>query len=65
MAEADDDARRYADLCARLARCGHSLYRLPADSPHAYCLTRWCWARTFPDLDAVERFARQVGADDA
>ena len=62
MAETDDDARRYADLCARLARCGHSLYRLPEDSPHRFCVTRWHYARTFADLDAVERFARQVGA---
>ena len=55
-----DDGKRFATLRALLALNGHSLYEL-ADS--SYLSSKWNCTKHLPDLHAVQRFARQVGAD--
>lgn len=54
----DADRKRFATLRARLAMKGFELRR-QADG--SLLVIRWNLAKTLPDLDAAERFARQAG----
>lgn len=52
----------FTTLRARLALAGHGLSRTDgSDGPCRYFVTRWGMVRELRDLDAVKRFAEQVG----
>lgn len=57
--DADTRRKRIATLTARLALKGHLLEELPGGG---FVAGRWGQTRPLPDLQAVEAFARQVGA---
>lgn len=52
--------KRFERLRALLALKGHELYKPDGGGP--YFVRRWGLTRDLQDLDAVEGFARQVGA---
>lgn len=55
--------KAFLTLRAQLALLGHALSRTDAsDGPSSYFVSRWGMVRELRDLDAVQRFARQVGA---
>ena len=51
-------AKRLADITARLALKGFSLYPLHNDE---LLVTQWGMSKTLPSIEAAERFLRMVG----
>lgn len=63
LGDLDADRKAFQTLRARLALAGHALSRTDSsDGPCSYFVTRWGMVRELRDLDAVKRFAAQVGA---
>lgn len=57
------DQKRWSDFRARAALASYCLYRsAPEDGDVTYFVQRWGMVRGLADLDAVERWLRQVGA---
>jgi hypothetical protein len=57
--EGDASAKAVATLRAALALRGHELYALAGGG---WLVSRWGMSRELPDLAAVHRFAKAVGA---
>lgn len=64
-----DLGKAEATLMAQLALKGHAVYRVAQDTrishpapKDSYIVTRWGMVRHCTDLEALEAFARQVGA---
>lgn len=64
-----DLGKAEATLMAQLALKGHAVYRVARDTrishpvpKDSYIVTRWGMVRHCTDLEALEAFARQVGA---
>jgi hypothetical protein len=55
----DAQAKVYATIAARLAIAGHQVFQL-ADG--GYLVARWGMTRACPSLEALQSFARMVGA---
>ena len=55
---ADGNCKAFATLSAQLALRGYSLHEL---SDETFFITRWNLSRHVADLQAVARFARQIG----
>jgi hypothetical protein len=55
----DAQAKVYATIAARLALAGHQVFQL-ADG--GYLVARWGMTRACPSLEALQSFARQIGA---
>jgi hypothetical protein len=55
----DAQAKVYATIAARLAIAGHQVFEL-ADG--GYLVARWGMTRACPSLQALQSFARMVGA---
>ena len=61
-AEVDRHDKRFATLCAELARRGYQLYIVNINGAATYLIARWDRSRELSDLTAVEMFLRQIGA---
>ncbi|MBX9793381.1 MAG: hypothetical protein K2Y02_03690 [Burkholderiaceae bacterium] len=62
LVDLDADRKAFQTLRAHLALAGHALSRTDgSDGPCRYFVTRWGMVRELRDLDAVKRFAAQVG----
>lgn len=64
-----EERKHEATLMAKLALQGHAVYRVAQDTRIAhqvpkdsYIVTRWGMVRHCPDIEALDAFARQVGA---
>jgi hypothetical protein len=55
----DAQTKRLATITARLALAGHQVFEL-ADG--GYLVARWGMTRACPSLEALQSFARMVGA---
>lgn len=69
VAQSFDERKHEATLMAQLALQGHAVYRVAQDTRIAhqvpkdsYIVTRWGMVRHCPDIEALDAFARQVGA---
>lgn len=51
--------KTFVTLCAALALRGHQVHELASGE---YLVTRWGLSRVCPSLDALQAFARQIGA---